>query len=557
MTICFNFFKIKQPRKEVSFVKKRNLSLLLVSLIATVSLTGCSFFLDVLEDIDKQINDNSSNANFDVEKVDVDGKTIMTRTYKDYSNNCVYNLDYCPNSGNVNLLIIPVWFKDSNYYLNEFKKNKVREDIAKAYLGTNEETGWRSVKTYYEELSCGKLQINGKVTDWYESTYSYKDAGREPSSSYEESTVNIIVKNAVSWYFENNPSDKRSNYDSDGNGYLDGVILIYAAPNYMSINDKSLSNLWAYAYWLQDENHTQLAMPNVYFWASYDFMYSEGIFGSYGYGDTTHCEVDTHTYIHEMGHVFGLEDYYDYSSASYCPAGGFSMQDYNIGSHDPYSTMALGWANPYIVTGNSELTIGTFQKTRDLVVISENWNGIGSPFDEYLILELYSPTGLNAFDIDYTNKGVNAYNRVDKVGLRLWHVDARLAMCTGNDKDYNPTYSPSKLTTDQSKGSYGVYHAFSNTYNDPNYGSVLGSRYYDYNILQLVRRDTSTGLRTTSVFSQNDLFETGSYDLSNYSKQFVNSSPFKMNNGSYANWHFKVTIEGKDDDATAKIEIVK
>ena len=55
----------------------------------------------------------------------------------------------------------------------------------------------------------------------------------------------------------------------------------------------------------------------------------------YGYG-----KVDAHTYIHEMGHMLGLPDYYDYSFKS-SPTGMYDMQDNNVGDHNPFSKMHL------------------------------------------------------------------------------------------------------------------------------------------------------------------------------------------------------------------------
>ncbi len=549
-----------------------NKKIILASIItlSSLALSGCGLLNSFLDEVDKytqQANEPPAET-FDVDKVDVDGKTIMQQTYKDYSDYNTYDIDYCPTKGNVKLLIIPVWFSDSSTYIKTANKETVREDIRKTYLGTNEETGWRSVKTYYEELSSGAVSISGTVTDWYSVSYSSRAVG------YDGSITTDLVTAATNWYFKNNPSDNRSNYDSDNNGYIDAVMLIYGAPDYSALDDDSLENLWAYCYWLQDVNEGSYPIPNDFFWASYDFMYSKGTYykptpagTEYGSGDTKHCTLDAHTYIHEMGHVFGLEDYYDYSSSKLAPAGGFSMQDYNVGSHDPYSVMALGWANPYVVTDNSTVTIGTFQKTKELIVVTENWNGIGSPFDEYLILELYSPTGLNALDCNYTYN--NTIKGPSRVAVRIWHVDARLAYSDDvttkyiNGRNVNvPVYSDKNITNNAkispSVAPYGVTHAFSNTYNDADYGSVLGSKYYNNNILQLIRNNTmlsQTKLKDTVEYG--DLFGTGSYQMSSYKNQFVNSSPLTMNNGSFAGWNFRINISGSGNDATAKIEIVK
>ena len=140
-----------------------------------------------------------------------------------------------------------------------------------------------------------------------------------------------MVTKAAKWYFDNNSSDSRRNYDKDGDGYLDGVMLIYGAPDYSCLENDNYSNLWAYCYWVQEESEKNTTNPgsNAFFWASYDFMYSSDKSRTrtgktnYGGGDTSHCNIDAHTYTHEMGHMFGLEDYYDYSG-QFQPAGGFS-----------------------------------------------------------------------------------------------------------------------------------------------------------------------------------------------------------------------------------------
>ena len=132
---------------------------------------------------------------------------------------------------------------------------------------------------------------------------------------------------------------------------------------------------------------------------------------SYGNGDTRYCNVDAHTFIHEMGHVLGLQDYYDYDGIG-TAVGGFTMQDNNVGGHDPYSVIAYGWAQPYIPTNTVTLTINDFQSSHDVVLLANHT--VNSPFDEYLLVELYTPTGLNKFDTDYRYKyyypqGVNDY----------------------------------------------------------------------------------------------------------------------------------------------------
>ena len=492
-------------------------------------------------------------------------KTNIKETYNDYVKYNAYCISNCPTTGNPKVLIIPVWFKDSNNYISTTKKADVKSDIETAYLGSADTTGWHSVRSFYFQESHGDLNLTGKVTDWYSpNIYS--------SSVNSTSATNTLVQSATDWYFENNSSDSRKNYDTNGDGWLDAVVLIYAAPDHQAYSGSN-DNLWAYCYWLQNSSNQNTATPgpNVYFFASYDFMYDTAkatsrAGTSYSHGDCSHCNIDAHTFIHEFGHVMGLDDYYDYSDYSYLPAGGFSMQDYNVGGHDPYSVMALGWADPYIPTTSTTITLHAFQSSHELILLTPSWNSYDSPFDEYLLLELYTPTLLNKFDTDYRYE--NKYPQgPDEVGIRLWHVDARLGYYIYNS--YTDTWSTcsSSQMVKTTKGGY-VEHAMCNTYDDETSetrqrlsmffeADTANSKYANYNLLQLIRNDTSMGYKPDEVLSSGDLFTMNrSFSMSTFKKQFVNST--KLNSGVDLGWSFTVTnISGSGDSAQATIELVK
>lgn len=474
-------------------------------------------------------------------------KTKLSYTYDDYQKNNVYELDNCPLVDNPKLLIIPIWFTDSTYFISSSKKARVKADIQATYLGTDSETGWRSVKTFYEEESLGKLHLQGTVTDWYECGKSSTYMG---SDDYGDRTTTLL-DSAVSWYFSNNSSDSRKNYDTNSDGYLDGVMMIYAAADSRA-NSSAGDNLWAYCYWSDNSASTSNPTAKTFLWASYDFMYdssnaySRTGASSYGSGDCSHCTLDAHTFIHEMGHVLGLEDYYDYHSTELCPAGAFSMQDWNMGGHDPYSVMAYGWADPYIPTTTATITLNDFQSSHDVILLA-NHTGINSPFDEYLLIEFYTPTGLNKLDSDYAY--ANYEKGPNQSGIRVWHVDARLTYATSISGQYI-NWSPSFITNpNASVASNGVYHAMANSYGG-DYGSVMGSSYYNYNLLQFIRNNTSTTYRDKNQMKNSDLFKQGdTFTMSSYQKQFVNST--KMNNSQNLGWSFKVdSISGSQATIT-------
>lgn len=488
----------------------------------------------------------TATASITVTEKEALAKTHIEQYYKDLCSNGWYDCDCTPTTAKPKILIIPVWFSNSSAYISASKKDTVRDDIRKAYLGTNDETGWRSVKTYYEELSNGATSLTGTVSEWYEIT----------KSSYEITTTqktSTLVTEATNWYFANH-SDSRTNYDTDRNGYLDGVILIYGAPDHSALEGND--NLWAYCFWTQLRNKN-ISNPQVnpFFWASYDFMYNSTkaktqTGSEYGSGDTSHCSIDAHTFIHEMGHMFGIDDYYDYSY-DYKPAGAFSMQDYNVGCHDPYSVMAWGWADPYIPTESCEIELHPFQSSRELILLTPSWNSYNSPFDEYLLLELFTPTGLNKFDCD--NKYYGSPQGPNAVGIRLWHVDSRL----GYEKDDGYVY----FWTTNAKYSSNVGLGLSNTYATADDGGSLfadsnTSDYYYFNLLQLIRNNTSETYKPTSNLSSSSLFTNGSsFTMSKYASQFrING---KLNQGVNLGWSFSVSITGSGANAVATVTCTK
>ena len=448
-------------------------------------------------------------------------------TYKTYIDNYAGNKSVSPSIGESHLLVIPVWFTDSSTYISDAKKESVRQDIQTAYFGTSSETGWESVSSYYKKDSFNKLTISGKVSTWYScgkaSSY-YRD-----DDDYATRT-SALVSSAVSWYKVSGQSTSLSEFDADKDGYLDGVMLIYGAPDYNAAG-QSENNLWAYCYWTQT-NKGSAANPdaNAFFWASYDFMYSKTNAlsrtgkSTYGSGITSNGSViDAHTYIHEMGHVFGLDDYYDYTY-QYSPAAGFSMQDNNVGGHDPFSRLALGWVEPFVPDKTCTFQVNTMESSGELVILSPNY--IGSPFDEYIILELYSPQGLNQKDTLYKYGGYA--QGVNDVGVRVWHVDARLYSVTG----YIGNKPIGEVTNVIEQGSFYI-NATNNTSSGERAINYAGKK--EYNINHLIRNNKKNPYNDASTLNASMLFKTGSsFSISDYSSQFTNGS--KLNNKQSLGW---------------------
>ena len=142
--------------------------------------------------------------------------------------------------------------------------------------------------------------------------------------------------------------------------------------------------------------------------------------------------VDAHTYIHETGHLLGLEDYYDSSSpdlySRIAPLGRMDMMDCSLGDMNCFSKMLLGWERPFIPTEDCEITLHQSSGNNECILLSPSWNS--TLFDQYLLLEFYAPTGLNR--VDATLRSDPSMRLFQKPGIKAYIVRSNLRLYNGN-----------------------------------------------------------------------------------------------------------------------------
>lgn len=376
-------------------------------MLSVLILTGCGRSGDSSSSSDSSFESTSETSS---EVASSSAEEIRDSYYRSNNPELTYydvsrsgEVDSLPSVGNVNLLVIPV-------IIEGYEGNatvETRNNIQKAMFGQSEETSWESVASFYHKSSYERLTLTGEVTPWFASDYSPSDMNYYESRG--QDGVALLLEDAIDWIRNSLPSIDLTDYDNDADGHLDAVWMIYSAPSELS------DVFWAFVYWnSRNLNNKNVANPTpfTYAWASFDFMYE-------GYGTSG---IDAHTYIHETGHLLGLDDYYDYDSKT-SPMGKIDMMDYNIIDHNGYSKFALGWTNPYVVTGDADITLLPASSSGQSILLSAAWNG--SPFDEYLLIELYTPDGLNKKDSQAAYPG-NGRRGFTIPGIRMYHVDSRL-----------------------------------------------------------------------------------------------------------------------------------
>ena len=377
----------------------------------------------------------------------------------------------------VNVLVIPVWFTDSGSQIGDFDKSEVWQDIYDAWFGDESKVKYETVTSYYRKESFGKFELYGNVAPWQNA---------ECASSDIEDYIQAVrlAQKIVDDYFLSCSTLSRKDYDSNGDGYLDYVALIACChPN---------SGLSSYKTATGNLCCTDAPTLKALIWSD--------IYSCRDYEADTEKDdlLRVSPLIHETGHMFGLWDYYH--SNLY---GGFNMQGANDAAHDPWSVMAIGWANPIIPTKTMTITINDFVTSHEFVLLTPGWNEYDSPFDEFIIVELLGATGLNKYFAELDHSYL-----VDNAGIRVYHVDARLA---------NKTTNPWQFTTNTKSG-YSL--AFDSTLVDGDQESID-----NISLLQMIRNNKNRSINyyNGGYLKEDDLFHQGdTFDFESHKDQFFN-----------------------------------
>ncbi|HBR85565.1 MAG TPA: hypothetical protein DEA32_00005 [Firmicutes bacterium] len=369
-----------------------------------------------------------------------------------------------PSIGDVNLLVVPVsikgfasqisdsqlgraaGFKDGESWrmnvqdpdtgLGSVRSFKVDwlSTIEKSFFGSGDDTGYESVSSFYRQSSYQKLRIAGTVTPVFETEQDYNTLLARVKKDGAKSVTDSILKDVYDEFFGGGYF-KVSDFDGDRDGVIDGIWLVYDMPDY-SLDTNLLDSDFAWAYTTNYGDETSWPSENkmsAYCWASKWFL-TNGIYAQDPYVDSAgNLLADSHTFIHETGHMLGLNDYYDTSSGDIrSPAAGLIMMDHNVFDQDPYTKYLLGWIDPKHyqasdLANEATLNLRPFEASGDAIVLdlpgNDGWVG-----EEYVILAYWTPTGLN--EVDATNPylvygGTREYSGLNRAGVMAFHVDSR------------------------------------------------------------------------------------------------------------------------------------
>ena len=179
-------------------------------------------------------------------------------------------------------------------------------------------------------------------------------------------------------------------YDQDGDGKLDAVVIIYAGQGEVyGVSNKDA--VWAYTANLEEsdelEDYVVLDGKTVTFFSAVPELQSTTKRDGIG------------TLIHEFAHILGLPNFCTTNGGSYKTLGDWSVMDhgsYNNSSNTPaalsaYERFFLGWVEPILLDGPMNVRLRDLNKSGDCAIITasgqSNLNGLSPDPREFYILE--------------------------------------------------------------------------------------------------------------------------------------------------------------------------
>lgn len=341
-----------------------------------------------------------------------------------------------PSKGNPNILVVPLTFKNDVVVekatgLDLTFDDKDISDINQLFFGEDKANLHSSVKSYYMKSSYGQLNIDGVVTP--KLTYTEEFLDLVENVTYGTKTIEGVKEDILNFVYDKLFIETKTynpeHFDSNKDGKIDSVHIVFNFPYYLAVTDDNNMTL---------SLHSLLTTLEPIFSSSLneDTLFNSATLNSYGYYENNQYGAYSRIPISLIGNIIGLDSYADMvgtSDGQYrAPTGFVDMMDGYVGDHSAFSKYQLGWINPTVVSKNDiplnqgmEVKLSKLEKEGDALVLC--LDDEHTPFSEYLILEYYSPTGLNQMDASIMFK---------KAGIKVTHVDARLL------RGYGDVYLP-------------------------------------------------------------------------------------------------------------------
>ncbi|MGH6787681.1 MAG: M6 family metalloprotease domain-containing protein [Novosphingobium sp.] len=251
-----------------------------------------------------------------------------------------------------------------------------------------------SMRTFYRELSYGKLDIDGVVTGWLRAPhpYSYYTNGASGTGNTFPNNTPGLLRDALQIF---TATQSLAPFDANQDGYVDGLFLVHAGggAEVDPVPAARPHKIWSHKWVLPSGFTNNGVKAYAYFTAPED--------GRLG------------VFSHEFGHFLGLPDLYDTTYRSrgvgnWCLMSGGS---WGGGGDRPTRLSAwcleeLGWIKPTKIKAKTTVTLKSLEGDPKQCY---RLDLKGEPKHEYFLVENRQQTGRDA--------------ELPGAGLALWHID--------------------------------------------------------------------------------------------------------------------------------------
>ena len=282
-------------------------------------------------------------------------------------------------------------------------------------LGT-QPTG--SLRDYYRDASRGQLDVQGVVTKWYTAPhpYSYYVNSQSGFGAFPQNAQSM-AQDAI---LLADPDIDWSQFDGDGDGFVDGVFVVHAGPG--GEETGSVDQIWSHKWNLPGG----MPLDGVTLFAYTSEPEEWGLnSATYSSGDLISIGV----FCHEFGHVLGLPDLYDLDDNMSSGTGEWDLMAYGLYTHSPlhapgttpshmsaWCKARLGWIEPtWVTTDSLGVTIPPVETSGQVFRLWRN----GEESNEYFLIENRQPIG---FDSTLVRSSMEA-GLGPAHGLVIYHVD--------------------------------------------------------------------------------------------------------------------------------------